>query len=65
MSSSSSSLPAHILQNIFQYLTIPELSIMASVSRQFQTQVYQDTLWREKLTIMLNNDHGRLAKILG
>lgn len=62
---SNHDVPLHILHDVFQYLTIADISHLAMASKGFKALVYQDRIWKEKLKIMLDNDHGLLSKLLG
>lgn len=64
-SKSGRSIPPDVLIRIFQYLPVPSLATVATVSRRFKVLVYDDEIWDTKLRIMLNNDHGALAAMLG
>lgn len=64
-SKSGRSIPPDVLIRIFQYLPVPTLATVATVSRRFKVLVYDDEIWDEKLRIMLDNDHGALAAMLG
>lgn len=58
-------IPPDVLIRIFQYLPVPSLTKVALVSRRFKVLVYDDEIWDEKLKIMLENDTGALASMLG
>lgn len=58
-------LPPNVLIKIFQYLPVPSLAQVALVSRRFKVLVYDDEIWDSKLRIMLENDTGALAAMLG
>jgi recyclin-1 len=58
-------IPPDVLIRIFQYLPVPSLAKVALVSRRFKVLVYDDEIWDEKLKIMLENDTGALAAMLG
>lgn len=64
-SKSGRSIPPDVLIRIFQYLPVPTLATVATVSRRFKVLVYDDEIWDSKLRIMLDNDHGALAAMLG
>ncbi|KAI8380478.1 exocyst complex component Sec10-like protein [Choanephora cucurbitarum] len=61
---SGKSIPPDVLIRIFQYLPVPSLAKMATVSRRFKVLAYDDEIWDEKLDIMLKNDTGALAAML-
>lgn len=58
-------LPPKVFIRIFEYLPVPSLAQVALVSRRFKVLVYDDELWHSKLRIMLENDTGALAAMLG
>lgn len=58
-------LPPNVLIRIFSLLPVPSLAQVALVSRRFKVLVYDDEIWDSKLSIMLENDTGALAAMLG
>lgn len=62
---SGRSFPPDVLIRIFQYLPVPSLANVALASRRFKVLVYDDEIWDAKLKIMLGNDTGALAAMLG
>jgi recyclin-1 len=58
-------IPPDVLIRIFSYLPVPTLAEVAVVSRRFKVLVYDDEIWQDKLDIMLKNDSGALAAMLG
>lgn len=62
---SGRSIPPDVLIRIFQYLPVPSLANVALASRRFKVLVYDDEIWDTKLKIMLDNDTGALAAMLG
>lgn len=62
---SGRSIPPDVLIRIFQYLPIASLAKVAVASRRFKVLAYDDEIWDEKLRIMLENDTGALAAMLG
>jgi hypothetical protein len=58
-------IPPDVLIRIFRYLPVPSLAKVALVSRRFKVLAYDDEIWDEKLKIMLENDTGALAAMLG
>lgn len=64
-SKSGRPIPPSVLIRIFQYLPVPSLANVALASRRFKVLAYDDEIWDEKLRIMLENDTGALAAMLG
>jgi hypothetical protein len=62
---SGRSIPPDVLIRIFQYLPVPSLATVALASRRFKVLAYDDEIWDGKLRIMLENDTGALAAMLG
>jgi hypothetical protein len=62
---SGRSIPPDVLIRIFQYLPVPSLAKVAMASRRFKVLAYDDEIWDTKLRIMLENDTGALAAMLG
>jgi recyclin-1 len=62
---SGRTIPPDVLIRIFQYLPVPSLPNVALASRRFKVLAYDDEIWYEKLKIMLENDTGALAAMLG
>lgn len=58
-------IPPNVLIRIFQFLPVPSLAQVALVSRRFKVLVYDDEIWDNKLRILLENDTGALAAMLG
>jgi recyclin-1 len=47
-----SALPPTIISRIFQFLPVPVLPLIASVSRRFKVLCYQDEIYQEKLRLL-------------
>lgn len=62
---SGKAIPPNVLIRIFQYLPVPSLANVALASRRFKVLAYDDEIWYTKLKIMLENDTGALAAMLG